>query len=193
PSRARCRRAKPRCSTTQSSAKACGSNDEAPGQPAEDAVHRGQARRNPAPLLQRDGEDDSAGSRKGARPAQVVEQRGRTRTRRGLHGRPRRDAEGLEGEETAVDHQSLALGSWCLVRPWSEVLSPPPTHESKAQRVAAKGRPPARRRLSRGHRTWRRAPVGCSWFDKLTTTLSLSKGRGQDPGRIPLLSIRRQA
>ena len=34
--------------------------------------------------------------------------------------------------------------------------------ESKAERVAAHGRPPARRRLSREHRIWRRAPVGCA-------------------------------
>src|SRR5882757_4448899 len=36
------------------------------------------------------------------------------------------------------------------------------TSQSKAERVAANGRPPARRRPRCDHRTWRRAPVGCS-------------------------------
>src|SRR5438477_2440137 len=59
---------------------------------ATDAVRRGEARRDQAPLLRDDAPDDSAGLGEGARSAQVDDQRRRAAAGGRLHGRARTDA-----------------------------------------------------------------------------------------------------
>ena len=49
--------------------------------------------------------DDSGGPREGARPAEIDDQRGRARAGDGLHGRPRRDVQGLGTEGQAEEAQ----------------------------------------------------------------------------------------